>query len=81
MFKKMRCLFADPPQLAETCRQQNTTPEQIIVQLGREAGEGNIDAIYLLGMAYYSWDGAAKYPAVANQRFGRKSSLRSDLLR
>jgi len=81
MFKKMRCLLADPPQTAETCRQQNTTPEQIIERLEREAGEGNIDAMFRLGSIYFSGEGVEKDPAVANQRFGRKSSLRSDLLR
>ncbi|MDO9522443.1 MAG: tetratricopeptide repeat protein [Methanocorpusculum sp.] len=74
MFQKIRRLFADPPQPAEICQPQNTTPEQIIERLEREAAEGKVDAIYLLGMAYYSVDGAAKDPGQAKAWFEKAAA-------
>jgi len=74
MFQKIQRLFADPPQTAEICQPQNTTPEQIIKRLEGEAAEGKVDAIYLLGMAYYSGDGAAKDPAVAKAWFKKAAA-------
>jgi TPR repeat protein len=74
MFQKIRRLFTDPPQPAEICQPQNTTPEQIIERLEREAAEGKVDAIYLLGMAYYSGDGAAKDPGQAKAWFEKAAA-------
>ncbi|MDD2411212.1 MAG: hypothetical protein PHV81_06090, partial [Candidatus Methanomethylophilaceae archaeon] len=73
MLQKIRRLFADPPQTAETCQPPNTTPEQIIERLEREAAEGNVDAMFRLGSIYFSGEGVKRDPAVANQRFARKA--------
>lgn len=74
MFQKIRRLFDDPPQPAEICQPQKPTPEQIIERLEREAAEGKVDAIYQLGMAYYSGDGATKDPGRAKAWFEKAAA-------
>ncbi|WP_048062024.1 hypothetical protein [Methanocorpusculum labreanum] len=61
MLQKILRIFADPPQPADAGPAPGIPFEPVISRLEREAGEGNVDAIYLLGVA--------KDPAVANQRF------------
>ncbi len=71
MFQKIRRLFADPPHPAEICQ---PTPEQIIERLEREAAEGRVDAIYLLGMTYYSGNGVQKDPGQAKEWFEKAAA-------
>ena len=74
MFQKIRRIFADPPQPPEICQPQKPSPEQIIERLEREAAEGRVDAMYLLGMTYYSGDGVQKDPGQAKEWFEKAAA-------
>ena len=74
MFQKIRRFFADQPQPGETCQPQNTTPEQIIERLEREAAEGNVDSMFQLGSISISDEGGKRNPALAKEWFEKAAA-------
>ncbi|HKM42164.1 MAG TPA: tetratricopeptide repeat protein [Methanocorpusculum sp.] len=74
MFQKIRRLFAWENHPAGESPCQKNTPEQIIGRLEREAAEGSVDAMYLLGMTYYSGNGAEKNSVKAQEWFEKAAA-------
>jgi len=74
MFQKLRRLFSPENHPVETCQPQKDTPEQITARLEREAAEGSVDAIYMLGMIYFSGDGAERDPGRAKEWFEKAAA-------
>ncbi|WP_319378298.1 tetratricopeptide repeat protein [uncultured Methanocorpusculum sp.] len=71
MLQKIRRFFADPPHPADadTDAPQGRTLEPVISRLEREAGEGNVEAMFRLGSIFISGDGAERDPALAKEWF------------
>jgi len=74
MFQKIRRLFSPKNRPAEINPPQNTAPEHITARLERESAEGTVEAMFQLGLMYYSGDGAAKDLARAKEWFEKAAA-------
>ncbi|HJJ51486.1 MAG TPA: tetratricopeptide repeat protein [Methanocorpusculum sp.] len=74
MFQKIRRLFSPENPPREDNDFQKTPQVPVIPRLEREAAEGKVEAMYLLGMIYYSGDGASKDPEQAKAWFEKAAA-------